>query len=198
MINYTQDSASKCLAKFIWNFKVGDNILYNFKILFLLYESKHNFGSNQELLIKPIIIQIVSIIEGIFYDLICRLDGATNHFPQHIPSDKRDAIKAKLKSEKIWFKRLDGIRYQRIKNYSFDNLITFFQEYDLLGPSDSDIYIKLRDSAYIRNRIHIFNYFNNHSKNEDYVFSEWRLSNVEALLHIILPIMESLYKRPFN
>src|SRR5438309_1774881 len=53
-------------AGFIGNFKIGDNINYNLKILAELY--KVNTQSNEYIFNKPIIIFIISIIEALLYD----------------------------------------------------------------------------------------------------------------------------------
>ncbi len=186
------------LSKFIWSFKVGDNLNYNFEVLFFLYGKKDIEQTNQELYIKPLIVIIVSIIEGIFYDLMCRLDGATNHFPKHIDPNTRNEIKKRIHEEKVPYKTTEGVTYRRIRNYTFNHLIKFFEEYELLGSKGASIYLELQEAAYLRNRIHIFNYYNNFSKDENRVFSEFRLRNVEKILDSILTIMSSIYQRPFG
>jgi hypothetical protein len=55
------------LFTFIWNFKHGDNILYNLEILQTLYETGVT-AKNKSRLNKPITITIISIIEAILVD----------------------------------------------------------------------------------------------------------------------------------
>lgn len=204
MLSINQKQISNKLAKFIWDFKVGDNVAHNFKTLYFLYKKKDESSDNQKYLLnKPIIIIIVSIIEGIFYDLVCRLDVATNHFPEIINQEKREKIKNKIEREKEWFLRKDFLtgkdeKYKRIKNYKISELIRIFYEYEILGEKTGNIYKHLEDASYLRNRIHIFNWFGNFEIDEDKVFSESRLEKIEFLIMEILDIMEEKYNRPFQ
>jgi hypothetical protein len=204
MLILNQKQISEKLAKFVWDFKVGDNIAHNFKTLYFLYKKKEESLDDQKYLLnKPIIITIVSIIEGVFYDLVCRLDMATNHFPESIGQEKREKIKRKIEREKEWFTRKDFLtnkdeKYKRIKNYKISELIRIFSEYELLGEKDNIIYKHLEGASYLRNRIHIFNWFGNFEIDEDKVFNESRLGKIETLLIEILNIMEEKYDRPFQ
>lgn len=204
MIQLTQKQVSEKLAKFVWDFKVGDNVAHNFKTLYFLYNKKEESLDDQKYLLnKPIIVTIVSIIEGIFYDLVCRLDMSTKHFPENINQDKREKIKARIEREKEWFTRKDSLtdkdeRYKRIKNYKISELIRMFSEYELLGGKEHVIYKHLEGASYLRNRIHIFNWFGNFEIDEDKVFNESRLEKIESLLVEILNIMEEKYDRPFQ
>ena len=74
------EQVSEELFNFVWNFKHGDNIMYNFKILHSLYRAYETVDDKQ-LLNKPITIQIVSIVEAILIDFLTRIDEATNHLP---------------------------------------------------------------------------------------------------------------------
>lgn len=204
MISLDQKQISDKMAKFVWYFKVGDNIAHNFKILYFLYKKKkESLDSQKYLLNKPIIISIVSIMEGIFYDLVCRLGQATSHFPESINQDKREKIKRKIENDKEWSIRKDPLtnvdeRYKRIKNYKISELIKIFSEHELLGEKNNIIYQHLEEASFLRNRIHIFNYFGNFEINEDEVFNESRLEKIESLLIEILNIMEERYERPFQ
>lgn len=186
---------SEKVFTFIWSFKVGDNIVYNFQILSLLYKKKEQDSADKDLYNKPIIIFIVSIIEAIFFDLMFRLSQSTNHFPEHIPSKAREEIKEHIEKEKGKQKRADGTIYQRVKNYQMATLVGFLKKYELLGDEKCPIYDDLKEAIFLRNRIHIFNYHNNFEEDERSVFSEDRLQSVEKILEDILEIMCSLYKR---
>ena len=49
---------------FIWKYKKGDNIIYNFGILDQLYDSKKSCNTNKKHLFnKPIMLIIISIVE---------------------------------------------------------------------------------------------------------------------------------------
>jgi hypothetical protein len=203
-VNLSQEQIAQKMAKFIWSYKVGDNIAHNFQILFFLYQKKDESEDEQKpLLNKPIIVTLVSLIEGIFYDFVCRLDGATNHFPETIKPKTRDLIKQRIENDKQWFSRKDFSkgevsRYKRIKNYKLSELIAIFSEFELLGEKENTIYKHLEGMSYLRNRIHIFNWFGNFEIDEERVFSEIRLKKSEEVLGEILQVMEEKYARPFE
>ena len=75
-------------SNFIGNFKDGDNIVYNLKVLGVLYQ-KYKISNiyDQKLLSKPIIILIVSVIEAIFHDLFFRISSLTSEHITHIPDE---------------------------------------------------------------------------------------------------------------
>src|SRR5260370_40723366 len=59
---------------FMWSFKKGDNIVYNFEILWELYKAKGGAEqSRKQYYNKPITLLIVAIIECIFDDFINRV-----------------------------------------------------------------------------------------------------------------------------
>ena len=56
----------KYSSRFIYNFEIGDNIVYNTKVLDALYSC---YGkSNSKYLYKPIVITTMSIVEAMLYD----------------------------------------------------------------------------------------------------------------------------------
>lgn len=61
---------------FFWDYKRMDNVNYNFDVLEKLYEAKKTL-SNTRLMNKPIIVQIVSIIECCLYDFLTRIKQRT-------------------------------------------------------------------------------------------------------------------------
>ena len=65
-------------SNFIGNFKTGDNIAYNLRLLRLLY-AQYSAGTEDEkaLLRKPIIITLVSITEAMLHDLHMRVQSFT-------------------------------------------------------------------------------------------------------------------------
>lgn len=196
MLSLSKKDIAQKLSSFIWNFKVGENIVYNLKILFDLYKSKQEVVKNKKTFNKPIVVILVSIIEAIFYDFICYLSESTRHFPNHsISNETREYIKKKINRDKVPYGP-DG--YLRIKNYSFTELVGVLEESEILGDVDSDIYDRLSRANYLRNRIHIFNWFGNFELDENVVFTEKRVQAVEKLLVDILTILEKRYPRPFS
>src|ERR1035438_8251462 len=129
MLRHNKQQVSVLMSRFIWSYSVGDNIAYNFKILFTLYADKDN-SNNKGIYNKPLIVLVVSIIECIMFDFVVRLEQATNQYPTTISADKRAKIKAKLSSEKVTrkIKFLDQVKtVQRLKNYSLEQIITIFK-----------------------------------------------------------------------
>lgn len=202
MLTLSKEQIKEKLNKFVWGFKVGDNITYNLDILFNLYKLRENLSTkDKDLLNKPIVISLISIIEAIFFDWICLLDGATNHFPKSL-SNKQKEIKTKLKSERQKFKYKipeteEIIDCYRIRNYKFSEIIDFIKEFELFGKKDDKIYANLAEANFLRNRIHIFNWFQNFETDELKVFTEKRLNYVETLLEEILEKMVNNYPRPW-
>src|SRR3989344_5365130 len=79
-----------------------------------------------------------------------------------------------------------GDKILRVKNYSLRQMLKLLQEFELLEPKDSPIYNNLEKATYFRNRIHIYNWFNNFEKDEKYVFTDRRLEILEKLVIYIL------------
>jgi hypothetical protein len=70
-------------SDFIYEFKAGDNIAYNFEILGELYSHKNSLSKDKKILLhKPIIIIIVSIVEAMFRDLYERIRKIPGDFPE--------------------------------------------------------------------------------------------------------------------
>ena len=137
------------LFTFVWNFKHGDNIMYNFKILQTLYKARET-AENERLLNKPITIQIVSIVEAILIDFLTRIDQATNHLPGGVDRETLDEIKADIEKDKKPHKMEDefGERiYMRRKMYHFNQIVKILRKYEILGAENDDIYGLLSNFA---------------------------------------------------
>jgi hypothetical protein len=196
-LRHNKAQISQMMSRFIWSFHVGDNIAYNFKVVFALYEDKAR-SSDPDIYNKPLIVQMVSILECLMYDFVVRLEQATNQWPAQIPMEKRARIKARLTSETV---KVD-VEYsdqtatiQRVRNYSFDQLLNIFEEFELFGPSGHSIYTRLKDAGRLRNRIHIFNWFGNYEARESETYSNAKLAEIELLLDAFLRFMSTKYPR---
>jgi len=86
------DQVNDQLFTFVWDFKHGDNISYNLRVLAALYAARVG-TENKDILNKPITIAIVSIVEAILIDFLTRIDGATTHLPANVDRDTLDKIK---------------------------------------------------------------------------------------------------------
>lgn len=66
-------------ANFIGNFKLGDNINHNLKVIYYMHQlMSSSEGRNSGVLRKPYIIIIGSICEAILYDFHKRMNEHTN------------------------------------------------------------------------------------------------------------------------
>ena len=194
MFTLTKRELADKLATFIWVYKDGDNIVFNARIIYLLLEQKSNAPSqNQILYNKPVAIIAVSMIEAIFCDLIYRLATATNHFPERLDA-KRYTIKNRISFDRTRNKKTGELQ---IRNYSMFELLEFLKEFEILGPRSSQVYDHLQLACFLRNRIHISNYHRNFEPDEEYTFSDSRISSVLTLLSQVVNIMCNLYPRPF-
>jgi hypothetical protein len=200
MLSLDQKEIETKIDTFNWNFKVGDNIKHNIQEIFFLYKIKKENCSNtkeEQFLNKHISITLVCIIEAILYDFVVRLNDATNQFPLIIDEKKRKAIKKYISEQKVPYESKElKIKILRVKNYSFSQILRLLKEFELLEQKDSPIYNNLEKATYFRNRIHIYNWFNNFEKDEKYVFTDRRLEILEKLVVYILTTMEAKYSRP--
>ncbi len=71
-----RETLTDVVFTFIWSFKKGDNIIYNFEILFELYRSKK--ATKSKYFNKPIILIIAAIIECILDDFALRVKQHVN------------------------------------------------------------------------------------------------------------------------
>ena len=184
------------LNLFIWEFKIGDNILYNINVLYGLIE---DYNNQNKVYGKPISLISASIVEAIMIDFIYRLYSGTSHFPESL-RDKEGEIKSKLTGETTKRKYVDlngqEHEYSALKNFNFSPMIRIYKELKLLGDNEV-IYKSLTKMAYFRNRIHINNYFNNFEKNENKTFSKDRVQTTLNILFWVINYFKENYKRPW-
>lgn len=173
MSSFTVDS------NFFNNFKIGDNILYTLEVLQYLYAVYEKSDSkNKNLLNKPIIIEIVSILEAILYDFHIRIDQNTCEGVDNISSSDIDDIRAK---------KLDDL----------DKYITSSKKHMLFG-SNNLFYEKLQDLRKVRNRIHTQNSASMKPSDDREVFSDSNRNLAELCLEKVVKVMSEKYPRPEN
>lgn len=191
------DELKRSLDIFVWEFKIGDNILYNLGVISNLVDDYNNLIKDYK---KPISVLVASIIEAVMVDFIYRLYNSTKHFPQNLESIKED-IKLRLSGETIKFKykSIDGkeLFYPVLKNFNFASVVDVYREFKLFGDNEN-IYNRLEDLAHFRNRLHILNYYNNFEKDEKDVFSEARVQRTINIMEWMFTHFEKEYSRPWS
>ena len=194
MLTKSKGEITEALSKSVWDFKIGDNIIYNLKIIFALYEASERTPQRAIIFYKPLIVLMVSIIEALMYDLVYRLHDATNHFPVNLIKKKAE-IKRWTENKKVPLERSSSIK---IIKYKMPEAVSFFKKYEIFGPANATIYSELVAAAGMRNRIHIENYQRRFERDENAVFTKNRLEAIERIFEHILDIMGTLYVRPFD
>jgi hypothetical protein len=173
-MNRTQrDVLTDLVFSFIWSFKKGDNIIYNFDVLFELYKSKRTLKGRY--LNKPIILIIAAIIECILDDFAFRVK---QHVNDKIPNIRLTQI----------------IDFRSKKLEKFEHYIAKAIEFDLFEQPPS-FYSDLRLLQDMRNRLHIQNRNYKLDEDEYNIFTELNLSKSEKVLKIILLKMCSTFPR---
>ncbi|MGI0134392.1 MAG: hypothetical protein ACREBW_05490 [Candidatus Micrarchaeaceae archaeon] len=193
------DAVNEALFKFVWNFKHGDNIIYNFTVLQALYAAQANTRQGS-IFNKPITILLVSIIEGVLIDFLTRIDQATTHLPANVSRETLDKIKLEIESKKRPEKISDILGEHivvRRKMYQFGEIIKILQKYELFGNKYDQIYKDLVQFGHLRNRVHIENYYRNFEDRETFVFTDVRRCELEGVLTLLWTKMTNDYIRPW-
>ena len=167
----------KVESHFIGKFKIGDNINYTLKVLSLLYYyfDKGN-DKEKQLLCKPIIILLISIIEAILYDLHYRIYNYTQEGVANIEDNIVDCIRKKTIDK-------------------FEKYIASAKKYNFFDSKDNKFYKDLYILNKVRNRIHIQNVKEQFEDDEKDVFIEKRKILAEKVLEKILKQMIKKYSR---
>jgi hypothetical protein len=160
---------------FMWSLKKGDNIVYNFKILWELYKAKGVEQSRKQYYNKPIILLIVAIIECIFDDFIKRVD---QHVYDKIPNLTNKEISL------IRAKKLDKL----------DHYISIAKKYNLFDR-DASFYDTLDLLRRTRNRFHIQNALNQLDADESKVFTSITRVKAEKAFEMVLETMMGKFPR---
>jgi hypothetical protein len=161
-------------SKFILDFKLGDNIVYNLKIAKTLYD--HKEICRNELLNKPIILINTSIIEAIMYDFIEKIKVLKNE-GVNLPDLTINYINDLKKTDK------------------FSLIIDQFEKHKIIYVKDFDLIKSLRELSTLRNRIHIQNERGKLEPDDEKAFSKTRMIISEKVLEIILKVLTEKYKR---
>jgi hypothetical protein len=127
-------------SKFIGDFKIGDNINHNLKILNALYKRHAEADAAEKaLLCKPIVILLVSLLDAVFYDLHTRIKTFTREGVENVIASSIAYIRTQ--------KKLDD----------FGKYIASAKKHGLIEPPDDKLYGDLDELRQLRNRVHIQN-----------------------------------------
>ncbi len=173
--NNRQDEINSHSSDFIFDFKIGDNIVYNIDILNVLYDTRKTYEDKADLLEKPIIIILGSLAEAIVYDFMTSRD-----FKSQIHGKTRDKI-------------LSAINQNDMRNAS--TRIQFFLDKNILQVSNNNVYEDLKKLSRLRNRIHIQNEHKHGESNEQEVFTSDRRVESEKTVELLIRHMAEYYKR---
>ena len=161
----------------MWSFKKGDNIVYNYKILWELYEAKNTAAYNhkKQLYNKPIILILASIIECILDDFAIRIVGHVHDIVPNITDSQINDFKLK-------------------KRDKFDHHIVAARKHNLFDANrffyDELIFIKNT-----RNRFHIQNSLGYAPADEYVLFTDQSLKRVENVFEYFIRKMIIKYYR---
>jgi hypothetical protein len=127
-------------SKFIGDFKIGDNIVYNLNILALLYNQFNaSDAEKRRLLCKPIIVSLGSIVEASLHDLHTRIRTFTIEGVRNVQLAAIEQIRN--------MEKLDD----------FGKYINAAKTHDLFDAADTAFYDDLGTLRKLRNRVHIQN-----------------------------------------
>ena len=165
------------IGQFFWNFKRMDNVNYNFEILGRLYEAK-KAKSNDTHFNKPLIILSVAMVECILYDFIDRINSfSSDPFPNITTADI------------LFFRNSKDTDELKL-------IIPMIKAQNLLRVSATDtIYEDLEDLRKVRNRLHIQNKYHSLPKDEDAVFTDYKLKLAEKCFEKICEVLCNVYPR---
>ena len=166
---------SAITGTFMWSYKKGDNIVYNYEILWELYKASGAEQSRRYYYNKPITLLIVAIIECIFDDFINRVG---QHVYDKIPN--------------LTSKEINLIRAKKLDK--LDHYISIAKKYNLFDR-DASFYDILDFLRRARNRFHIQNSLHQLDANESKVFTTSTRIEAEKAFEIVLETMMVKYPR---
>lgn len=165
-------------AGFIGNFKLGDNINHNLKILAYLYQRQADpHDTDAWLLRKPVTIVLGSICEAILHDLHLRMRTHTIEGVQGIANSVLNYVRGK---------KID----------KFERYISSAKKHSLLGPPTEAIYDDLEQLRKLRNRVHIQNEKFDFEPDDSHAFSKDRQIAGEKTLEKLIKTISTNHPRP--
>ncbi len=164
----------KIEVTFIGDYKLGDNIAYNFKILQALYNAQAQLSNDHErcLLNKPITVILISIIEALLHDFFFRIKSHTSENSINLPKSVLDEIRTK-------------------KHNKFNHYIDAITKYGTSFDSKAKIkkfHAGLTKLQQLRNRVHIQNTRKQLEKDEVKAFTAEKKVLAEKYLEFFLGV----------
>ena len=162
---------------FMWSFKKGDNIVYNFEIIWEQYNAKAQAvtWSAKSKFNKPIILLLISIIECILDDFVNRVDQHVNDRVPNITSSQITDFKTKKRDKLEHY-----IAAAKLHNL-FDADDAFYDDLDYLRKA--------------RNRFHIQNTKHQLDENESSIFTNSNVNKAERVFETVLERMMTKFFR---
>jgi hypothetical protein len=160
---------------FIANFKIGDNINHNLEILRLLYQLPEDDVNRKQLLCKPIIVTLVSIMEAMLYDFLWRI-GESPERTTTLPVETIEAIREKNCLNKT------------------THLVGAAKKHNLF-ETDEKFYEQISKLITLRNRIHIQNERRHFERDEPEAFNPMRQRIAEESLEYIAKLLAKKHPR---
>jgi hypothetical protein len=168
-------------SKFIGDFKIGDNINHNLKILEVLYKQfSEADDAERRLLCKPIIVLLVSLIDAVFYDLHQRIKTFTTEGVENIIASSIEYIRTR--------KKMDDL----------EKYIASAKKHGLIEPPNDTFYDNLDELRKLRNRVHIQNTKQYPPRNEYDAFSSEKKLLAEKAVEKTFRAMAKKYGRKLD
>ena len=157
--------------------KTGDNISHNVKILSVLYKQYEIADSDEKnLLCKPIILTIVSIIEACLHDFYFRIRVHTVEGISNLNNEIIEEIRASNVDE-------------------FSKYIKNAKKHDLFNLKGLNFYDRLDDLRKLRNRVHIQNIWGLKPLNENEAFTDKEKILAEKVLEVVMKTLSGKHIR---
>ena len=164
-------------SDFIGDFKLGDNLNHNLRILSSLYSAQQEAAEDErEILCKPIIVFLASICEAVLGDLHMRIREFTQEGVSNVDKAVCDHVRAKKIDE-------------------FGKYIDSVKKHGFFGSTEEGLYDALHTLRKLRNRIHIQNDKNNFERDEYEVYTLGRQEEAEQAVEKVFRLMEEKYSR---
>jgi hypothetical protein len=178
MDSHQKDIAEKAITgTFIWTFKKGDNIIYNFDIVWTLYNAMaaEEDTYRQQYYRKPIMVFLAAIIE-------CILDDFSHRIQQRV-SDPLPNVTPAVISD-----------FKRKSRDKFETYISAVEKHNLL-VAGKPFYDELHFLRKARNRAHIQNSLNQLAADERAIYTNDVLLRAEICFEVVIQRMMTRYYR---